>query len=165
MTAFKKQYNPNLTAIYHGKMSSADQKITLTGWKTGLYCYMIATNAFGMGVHVPDVRVIIHATFPMSITNLVQEIGHAARDGNSGNSIVFYSQNDIRKLVLIKTKNNRSFSEFSQHDDSIATIFESSYCFEDFYTCREILYYTPFNWTTDLQIPECDKCDNCIKRD
>ncbi|RIB08903.1 P-loop containing nucleoside triphosphate hydrolase protein [Gigaspora rosea] len=118
MTAFKKQYNPDLTAIYHRKMST--------------------TNAFGMGVHVPDVRVIIHATFPMSITNLVQEIGRAARDGNS---------------------------EFSQHDDSIATIFESSYCFEDFYNCRQILYYTPFKWTMDPQIPECDKCDNCIKRD
>ncbi|CAG8714850.1 19513_t:CDS:2, partial [Dentiscutata erythropus] len=133
MIALKKQYNPDLITIYHGKMSNADRKITLTGWKTGLYRYIVATNAFGMGIHVADVRVIIHVTFPISITNLVQEIGRAARDGNS-------------------------------EEDPITTIFESSYCCEDTYTCRQILYYTPFKWTTDPQIPECNICDNCIRK-
>lgn len=80
-------------------MSSNEQKKALTGWKTGLYRYIVATNAFGMGVHIADVRVIIHATFPISITNLVQEIGRAARDGNPGKSIIFYSRSDIRRLI------------------------------------------------------------------
>ncbi|KAF0555147.1 ATP dependent DNA helicase [Gigaspora margarita] len=138
MTAFKKQYNPNLIAIYYEKMSSTNQKITLMGWKTGLYHYMIATNTFGMGVHVPNIRIIIRAIYPMSITNLVQEIGRAAHNGNSESS--------------------------QQDNNSLATIFESSYCFEDIYTCQQILYYTPFKWTTDPQIPECNICDNCIRR-
>lgn len=53
---------------------------------------------------------------------------------------------------------------FSQDDDFAATIFESSYCFQDIYTCRQILYYTSFKWTIDLPISECNVCDNCIRR-
>ncbi|CAG8791260.1 21464_t:CDS:2, partial [Gigaspora rosea] len=113
VTALKGQYNLDLITTYHGKMSS---------------------------VYIADVSVIIHATFPISITNLVQEIGRAACDSNPGKSIIFYSRSDIRRLILIKAKNKESFS---QDDDFAATIFESSYY---------------------LLISECNVCDNCIRR-
>ncbi|CAG8734423.1 12214_t:CDS:2, partial [Gigaspora rosea] len=130
ITALKGQYNLDSITTYHGKLSSNEQKKALTGWKTALYRYIVATNAFGMGVDIADIRVIIHTTFPISITNLVQEIGRAAQDD----------------------------------DDFAATIFESSYCFQDIYTCQQILYYTSFKWTIDLPISECNVCDNCIRR-
>ncbi|CAG8520322.1 11239_t:CDS:2 [Cetraspora pellucida] len=85
-------------------MFNADQKITLTDWKTGLYHYIVATNAFEMGIHVANVRVIIHVTFPISITNLVQEIECAAHDGNSDKATKANIHNDLLKILDITEK-------------------------------------------------------------
>ncbi|CAG8523263.1 16579_t:CDS:2, partial [Racocetra persica] len=99
VTALKEQYNLDLITTYHGKISSNKQKKTLTGWKTGLYRYIVATNAFEISIHIADIKVIIHTTFPISITNLVQEIGHAAHDDNPGKSIIFYLRKKLLRMI------------------------------------------------------------------
>ncbi|CAG8853050.1 18515_t:CDS:1, partial [Gigaspora margarita] len=71
----KEYINHKLLGIYHGKMHSIDQKTTSCLWHNQKLKYMIATNAFGIGVHILDVRIVVHTTFPLSLTNFVQEIG------------------------------------------------------------------------------------------
>jgi ATP-dependent DNA helicase RecQ len=68
-------YGVALVGKYHGKMPSTEQKETLKLWKDGNIRFMVATNAFGMGINVDNVRVIIHTTIPMSMDQYVQEIG------------------------------------------------------------------------------------------
>ncbi|CAG8771572.1 8882_t:CDS:2, partial [Gigaspora rosea] len=63
--------------------------------------HLVATNAFGIGVHMSDVRIIIYTTFPLSSTNFVQEVGRAGRDRKQAKSIILYSRSDIHELLLI----------------------------------------------------------------
>ncbi|RIA83054.1 P-loop containing nucleoside triphosphate hydrolase protein, partial [Glomus cerebriforme] len=81
--------------LYHGELDGEQRKIAMKNWKTGVIKIMIATNSFGMGINAPDVYLIIHATIPLSMTNLIQEIERAGCDGTRSKSIIFYSKNDV----------------------------------------------------------------------
>ncbi|RIB03781.1 P-loop containing nucleoside triphosphate hydrolase protein, partial [Gigaspora rosea] len=82
--------SPKNIEIYHGGMKSADYDITLKLWKNGEIKFMFATNAFGMGINIADIRAIIHTTFPISLDSFIQEIGCAGRDGNGGRNVIFF---------------------------------------------------------------------------
>ncbi|RGB42502.1 P-loop containing nucleoside triphosphate hydrolase protein [Rhizophagus diaphanus] len=95
-----------IIAMYHGELSAKQKSAVLFNWKSGKIQIMIATNAFGMGVNVPDVRIVIHTVFRFDAThffigNLVQESGHAGRDGLPAKAIIMYSRKDIRTIMGI----------------------------------------------------------------
>lgn len=65
---------------YHGKMKHAKRKAAQQAFMRGKKPIMVATNAFGLGIDKPDVRLVIHAGLPLSMDGYVQEIGRAGRD-------------------------------------------------------------------------------------
>jgi ATP-dependent DNA helicase RecQ len=60
---------------------------------------MVATNAFGMGIDKPDVRVVIHIDCPDSIEAYFQEAGRGGRDGQKSYAVLLFNDNDQRKLM------------------------------------------------------------------
>jgi len=68
MIELQTKVSEGIIAIYHGELSSKQKSAALLNWKSGKVRIMIATNAFGMGINVPDVRIVIHTAFPMSMS-------------------------------------------------------------------------------------------------
>lgn len=81
---------------FHGDMSSSERQEIITKYKNDEIDLIFATNAFGMGIDIPDIRVVIHFMLPESVEQYYQEIGRAARDGKSARAYLFYSNKNIQ---------------------------------------------------------------------
>lgn len=55
---------------------------------------MVATTAFGMGVDVSDIRLVIHFNLPLSVIDYYQQIGRAGRDGKKAHCVLLYAEED-----------------------------------------------------------------------
>ena len=67
---------------------------------------MVATTAFGMGVDVPDIRLVIHFNLPLSVIDYYQQIGRAGRDGNKAHCVLLYAREDRELNIHILHKEN-----------------------------------------------------------
>lgn len=88
-------------ARYHAKIQPEKLKRQMEmDFLQGKKKIMIATSAFGMGIDVPDIELVIHFNTPISMTDYIQQIGRAGRDGRKARCILFYDQNgDDKKIV------------------------------------------------------------------
>ncbi len=95
-------------AEFHGDMNSDERMDIIEQYRNGEVDIIFATNAFGMGIDIPDIRVVIHFMIPESAEQYYQEVGRAARDGNGANAYLLYSNKniDIKRTYFI----DRSFA-------------------------------------------------------
>lgn len=80
---------------FHGEMTSKDRQEVISKYKENEINLIFATNAFGMGIDIPDIRVVIHYMIPESVEQYYQEIGRAARDGGVANAYLLYSNKNV----------------------------------------------------------------------
>ena len=84
--------------FYHAGLDTSVKDERQQAWQEGKIRVMVATNAFGMGIDKPDVRVVIHIDCPDSIEAYFQEAGRAGRDGQRSYAVLLYNSGDKRKL-------------------------------------------------------------------
>lgn len=85
-------------AFYHGGMEQQDRIFVQQQFQNGELDWVCSTNAFGMGVHIPDIRHVIHFQIPTSIEGYVQEVGRAGRDGSPALATLLYAPGDEEML-------------------------------------------------------------------
>lgn len=91
--------NEHITAdFYHAGLDDATKDIRQHRWQSGESRVMVATNAFGMGIDKPDVRIVIHMDLPDSIEAYFQEAGRAGRDGQKAYAVILYAKSDKTTL-------------------------------------------------------------------
>ena len=85
--------------FYHAGLEPAVKDQRQQDWQHDKVRVMVATNAFGMGIDKPDVRLVIHIDLPDSIEAYFQEAGRGGRDGKKSYAVLLYNESDHRKLT------------------------------------------------------------------
>ena len=96
---------------YHAGLSPESKDAKEEAWKSGRARVMVSTNAFGMGIDKPDVRLVVHIDLPSSIEAYFQEAGRAGRDGNDAYAVTLFSRVD-RQVVARRLADNYPSQEF-----------------------------------------------------
>jgi len=82
---------------FHAKLKPETKKSVQQRFIQGELRVIVATNAFGMGIDKPDVRLVIHADIPGSLENYTQEAGRAGRDRKEACCVLLYTPEDVER--------------------------------------------------------------------
>lgn len=98
-------------AAFHSQIPPETKKDLQRRFIYGELRVMVATNAFGMGIDKPDVRLVLHADIPGSLENYVQEAGRAGRDQRPARCVLLYAPEDVERQFSLS-----AHSRLSQRD-------------------------------------------------
>lgn len=108
----------NISAtFYHAGLEPAIKNQRQNSWQQNEVRVIVATNAFGMGIDKPDVRLVLHIDCPDSIEAYFQEAGRAGRDGKKAFAVLLWNNGDRKKL-------NKRVAENFPEKDYIKEVYE-----------------------------------------
>ena len=103
--------------FYHAGLSNETKDLRQKSWVSGETRVMVATNAFGMGIDKPDVRLVVHIDIPDSPEAYFQEAGRGGRDGKKAYAVLLYAKSD-------KTTLKKRISDTFPEKNYIRTVYE-----------------------------------------
>tara|TARA_B110000037_G_scaffold220390_1_gene288186 strand:- start:1302 stop:3335 length:2034 start_codon:yes stop_codon:yes gene_type:complete len=142
-----------LCDYYHAGLNIAVRNDIQNNFKLNNINVITATIAFGMGIDIPDIHLIIHYGISKNIESYYQEIGRGGRDGKKVKCYVFWGLRDFitNKYFISKIENNEfKKSEYCKLNE-LNNYINCNYCRMKF-ICK---YF-------DDRIDDCKKCDNCL---
>ncbi|OLY94007.1 RecQ family ATP-dependent DNA helicase [Cnuella takakiae] len=99
---------------YHAGLSNEERAARQEAWIQNKTRVMVCTNAFGMGIDKPDVRVVVHYDAPDCLENYYQEAGRAGRDGKKSYAVLLYDNKDLEELEALPQKRFPAFDEIRE---------------------------------------------------
>ena len=150
---------PNEVVKYHSQIKPDKLKHQMEmDFLTGKKKIMVASTAFGMGIDVPDVELILHFNAPISMTDYIQQIGRAGRDGRKAHCVLFYDHNGdddkiIANLIKKSVENPKALAIMKKNHQQISEFVDSTNCM-----VQDILSYQGQEETKS-----CKCCTNCAK--
>ena len=81
--------------LYHGNLDSNEKKRVQELYTNGTLNLMVATNAFGMGIDIPNIRYVIEYDLPQSIEDFIQQTGRGSRDNKYAEGVLLFDRRDI----------------------------------------------------------------------
>lgn len=137
-------------AFYHGGMEHQDRIFVQQQFQNGELDWVCSTNAFGMGVHIADIRHVIHFQLPTSIEGYVQEVGRAGRDGSPALATLLYAAGDeglMESLVMDELPSRHEISEVAAQHLNAKQLVDGG-------IVRETAYRVAAYWLSRLSLEE-----------
>ncbi|HLT28385.1 MAG TPA: RecQ family ATP-dependent DNA helicase [Zeimonas sp.] len=98
---------------FHAGLEAGEKKEVQRAFVAGELDVIVATNAFGMGVDKPDVRVVVHADIPGSLENYLQEAGRAGRDGAPAKCVLLFDEKDVEAQFRLAARSQLNPRDFA----------------------------------------------------
>ncbi|MDP9236022.1 MAG: ATP-dependent DNA helicase [Chloroflexota bacterium] len=143
---------------YHAGMPGDERTAVQEKFQAAKLDVIAATNAFGMGIDRPDIRLVVHHTITESVEAYYQEVGRAGRDGEPANGLLLLSDPDIALRFRLMASDGEVSADQALHRRELLramiTYAETSACRHD-----QILEY--FEDAAE-ELGGCSQCDNCV---
>jgi ATP-dependent DNA helicase RecQ len=137
-------------AYYHGGMEHQDRIFVQQQFQNGELEWVCSTNAFGMGVHIANIRHVLHFQLPTSVEGYVQEVGRAGRDGEPALATLLYASGDemlMESLVMDELPNRHEIAVVADNRNEGKRLVEEG-------VVRETAYRVISYWLSQMTAEE-----------
>ena len=120
---------------------------------------MIATSAFSMGIDVPDIELVVHFNAPINMTDYIQQIGRAGRDGRKAHCVLFYDRNGDDEAI-----SNSFIKEAKKQLQAAKTIKSKLNQVNDFIHSDSCMVNDILEYQGQHEVKTCKRCTVCAQK-
>ena len=140
----------------HGKTKRKKREQRQQAFINGQAQIMVATSAFGLGVDIPDVRMVVHAGLPLTLEGYFQEIGRAGRDGKPAQCCLIYHDGDFgRNKNILASSSSRRIKDAAKQEKLLRELVSGESC----------IWKLAEKHFGDTVGKRCHACPSCIRHD
>ncbi len=160
VAAWLGQSHPSV-GYYHAGLSDEERRMVHEEFRRGTVRILAATNAFGMGIDKPDVRLVVHFDIPGSLEAYYQEVGRAGRDGRPAGCALLFHERDLATQEYFIEQASKD-PEGTGRAGRMKTLLQEMLGYVSTSTCRQLAILEYFSDAAELAVGPCGLCDRCV---